>query len=196
MSQRNNPKAHHRRSTRLPEWDYRSPGAYFVTLVTHERQCLFDDPALRRIVETAWKRVPRNFRRVSLDEWVVMPNHVHGIIVIGDVGGAGEAGGGLQPGAGSAARPGSSPEGGSSAASPLRPAGLQSGSLGAIVGTFKSLTAKYINRARETYGAPVWQRNYHEHVIRDEREWNVIRQYIRENPVRWAEDDENPDRHV
>jgi REP element-mobilizing transposase RayT len=72
--------------------------------------------------------------------------------------------------------------------------GPASGSLGAIVGNFKSVTARRINRIRKSAGTPVWQRNYYERVIRNEREWNAIRQYIRDNPAHWAEDRENPDR--
>jgi len=68
------------------------------------------------------------------------------------------------------------------------------GSLGAVIGNFKSVTARRINRVRKTPGAPVWQRNYYEHIIRNERELNAIRQYIRDNPARWAEDIENPNR--
>jgi REP element-mobilizing transposase RayT len=74
------------------------------------------------------------------------------------------------------------------------PTGPPSGSLGAIVGNFKSVTARRINRVRKTPGVRVWQRNYYEHIIRNERELNGIRQYIRDNPARWAEDRENPDR--
>jgi putative transposase len=80
-------------------------------------------------------------------------------------------------------------------ASPL-PAGPPSGSLGVIIGNFKAVTTRRINRLRNTAGAPVWQRNYYERVIRDEQELDVIRQYIRDNPTCWAEDLENPNRIV
>jgi len=79
---RYDPDKHHRRSIRLQGYDYTQSGAYFVTIVTHGRELLFDDPVLRRVAETMWQRIPRHFPHVELDEWVVMPNHVHGIIVI------------------------------------------------------------------------------------------------------------------
>ena len=74
------PNRHHRQSIRVRGYDYTQPGAYFVTICTHERQLLFDTPALRRIAEQQWRRIANE--RVTLDTWVVMPNHVHGIIVI------------------------------------------------------------------------------------------------------------------
>jgi len=201
---RYDPHKHHRRSIRLKGYDYTQSGAYFVTIVTHGRELLFDDPVLRRVAETMWQRVPRHFPHVELDEWVVMPNHIHGIIVITAVGAthstdnASTAAGGLQD-----AEPGSA-RGASGNASPLPPrhngnasplpCGPPSGSLGAIVGNFKSVTARRVNRIRKTPGAPVWQRNYYERVIHNERELNTTRQYIRDNPAHWAEDRENPNR--
>ena len=104
-----------------------------------------------------------------MDEWILMPNHLHGILFFcGDVD--------------------ERPE------TPRQ--GPSSGSLGTVVGTYKSVTTRRINRLRKTPGMPVWQRNYYERVIRNEREWNAIRQYIRDNPAHWAEDRENPDRRA
>jgi putative transposase len=74
------PNCHHRQSIRLHGYDYTQPGAYFVTICTHERQLLFDSPALRRIAEQQWRRIANE--RVTLDAWVVMSDHVHGIIMI------------------------------------------------------------------------------------------------------------------
>ncbi len=85
------PNKHHRRSIRLRGYDYSRAGAYFVTIVTQERECLFDDVSLRRVIETYWRDIPRHFVNVSLDEWVVMPNHLHGIVVIEDGARRGEA---------------------------------------------------------------------------------------------------------
>jgi putative transposase len=195
-----------RRSIRLQGYDYTQAGAYFVTICTQDRECLFGQVVggemvlntYGRVIATFWQRSPRHSARVELDEWVVMPNHVHGIIVItGDVG-RGEA----SPGIGSNGicaspfEPCLSTSGASRDASPLRgggnPAGPPSGSLGAIVGNFKSVTTRRINRIRKTPGARVWQRNYYERVIRDERGLNAVRRYIRNNPGRWSEDRENP----
>ena len=228
------PKKHHRRSIRLRGWDYTSPGAYFVTICTHNGQCLFEDPTLRRVVETMWQRIPRHFPHVQLDEFVVMPNHVHGIIWIVDkpVG----ARHSREPSSPTSVIPSDEPaqwrEQSSGNASPLPPPntgtrhsreplsptdtilsdeptqsrkqpsgnasplphGVVPGSLGAIIGNFKSVTARRINRIRRTPGAPVWQRNYYEHIVRSEDELGRIRKYIRLNPLKWELDRENPHR--
>jgi len=210
------PQRHHRRSIRLKGYDYTSPGAYFVTICTHDRACTFGeviegDMRLNpygRVVDTYWSRIPRHFPHVMLDAWVVMPNHVHGIIVITD---APSEGADTSPpadergdGRGEAIpiRPialeddGEVPsrvsaEGDAGIASPL-PCGAPSGSLGAIVGNVKSITARRINRMKHTPGGRVWQRNYWEHIIRDERAYQRIRQYIEDNPALWAEDQLHP----
>jgi len=173
---RYDPKRHHRRSIRLRGYDYGQPGAYFVTIVTHGRELLFEDPLYRSVVETNWRRIPQRSPTVELDEWVVMPNHLHGILLIA-----------AQPDA--AARAGEAPHPPKTEPLVKSP---PSGSLGAIVGTFKSVAARRINRLRKMPGTPVWQRNYHERVIRNERELNAIRQYIRDNPANWAGDRDNP----
>jgi REP-associated tyrosine transposase len=158
----------HRRSIRLPRYDYRTPGAYFVTIVSAARECLFDHPALHSVLERCWLAIPRHFAHVTLDAFVVMPNHLHGIVLI--------------------------------TADPPQPrsadraASLVAGSLGAIVGNFKSVTTRRINTMRKTPAAGVWQRNYHERVLRGERELERVRAYIAANPLRWALDRENPQR--
>jgi putative transposase len=190
---------HHRRSIRLKGYDYTQPGAYFVTIVTHDRETIFDAPVFRRVAETMWQRILRHSPQVELDEWVVMPNHIHGIIVIvDDSRDRGEA----FPESSSVEKDAVHGKGASKTNHPSRnasplpesPCGPSPGSLGAIVGNFKSVTARRINRIRKMPGAPVWQRNYYERIIRDERELNAVRRYIRENPARWAEDRENPNR--
>ena len=124
-----------------------------------------------------WEQSPTHFPLVETDAWVVMPNHVHGVILI----------------AGSDTAV--SPNAGATHASPLqRPSGPPKHSLGAIVGSYKSATSRRINELRHSRGVPVWQRNYYDHVIRDAKALNHIRQYIAENPARWADDPENPDR--
>jgi REP element-mobilizing transposase RayT len=205
---RYNPDKHHRRSIRLQGHDYTQAGAYFVTIVTHNREPLFGDVvdgemalnAYGRVAATIWQRVPRHFPHVQLDEWTVMPNHVHGIIVITDTthrrGDAflvrhsddfGTAHGELSIAP-------QVPDGECVAPTAERaiPTGPPSGSLGAIVGNFKSVTSRRINRMRKTPGVPIWQRNYYERIIRNERELNAIRQYIYDNPAHWLNDAENP----
>ena len=194
MSRQYNPNIHHRRSIRLPEWDYRTASAYFVTLCTYQKECLFSDPVIRRVVETMWKQVPIHFPHVALDEWVVMPNHVHGILFIADDASRGEALPANEPLASTCAIAETS-EMGKPAGECLAPA-LQSGSLGAVVGNFKSVTSRRVNRMRHTPGVTIWQRNYYERVIRNDRELNAIRQYIMDNPANWEQDTENPRRTV
>jgi len=187
------PDKHHRRSIRLEGYDYTQAGAYFVTIVTHERALLFDDPFLRRVAEAIWQHIPRHFPHVALDEWVVMPNHIHGILWIRDVGARHSVKAVSATPDSCMGRHLERTQDILTNASPL-PAGPPSGSLGVIVGNFKAVTARRINRLRQVSGAPVWQRNYYERVIRDEQELNVVRQYIGDNPACWAEDMENPNR--
>ena len=170
------PATHNRRSIRLREYDYAQAGAYFVTICTQHRECLFGEivdgrarlNAPGEVVAAEWSRSARIRREIELDSFVVMPNHVHGIVVIRDVGAHGRAP--LLP----------SP--------PYRPPR----SLGSFVAGFKSAATKRINAIRGTPGLPVWQRNYYEHVIRNEDDLDRVRRYIAENPLRWEEDPENP----
>ena len=174
------PEKHHRRSIRLKGYDYAQPGAYFVTICTQHRACLFGavvDGEMRlnelgRIVRDEWLKTAKLRPRVVLDEFVVMPNHVHGIImVVDDDGGRGT----LQR-APTIERFGKS----------------TSDSIPTIVRLFKSATTRRINQHRGTPGTLVWQRNYYEHIIRNEQTLNRIRRYIVENPLRWHLDRENP----
>ena len=167
MNRQYDPQRHHRHSIRLRGYDYTWPGAYFVTICTHQRENLFADPRFLRIAERAWRAIPDHPHagRVSLDAWVVMPNHVHGLLILQSCDG--------QPGPSEA------------------PIGAPAGSLGAIVGNYKSVVARRINDLRRTPGAPVWQRNYYERVVRDDRQLVAFRRYITENPARWAADAED-----
>jgi REP-associated tyrosine transposase len=185
----------HRRSVRLPGYDYSQPGAYFITICTHRGECLFADPVLRRVVETMWLGMPRHFPRLSLDAWVLMPNHFHGVPILSDVHvvGAMHSQEGLSQRQAShqAERPSMTPDSGRNA-SPLRsPPGAIPGSVGAIIGNFKSVTARRVNQIRRTPGALVWQRNYYVHIIRTARALTAIREYIAGNPARWRLDKYN-----
>jgi REP element-mobilizing transposase RayT len=175
---------HHRRSIRLKGYDYTRAGAYFVTICTKDRACLFGDVSdgvtrlnqMGHIVRQCWLAIPDHFPHVLLDEFVVMPNHVHGIIVImaTHIVGATHA----------------SPL--QNDDTPTRPRGPQPRSVASIVGSFKSAATKRINEHRGTPGAPVWQRDYFEHIIRNDESLNRIREYILNNPLQWALDRENP----
>jgi putative transposase len=175
------PERHHRRSIRLSGWDYTSAGAYFVTICTHERSRLFGkvvDGQMQmneygQIVWACWKEIPLHFPHVELDAFVVMPNHVHGIIILAPVGARHKVG-----------APHAVPP----------PFGKPvPGSIPTILRSFKSAVTKRINALREVPGAPVWQSNYYEHIIRYEREWGHIREYILNNPARWETNENNPD---
>ena len=195
MKSKYDPFKHHRRSIRLRGYDYTQAGAYFVTMVAHGRECLFGAIAeggemqvneAGRVVAECWDALPEHFPNVELDAFVVMPNHVHGIVVIGEDDGdaaarRGEAFFVVQKNA-SLLHP----------TQPTPPRGTQSGSIGAIIQNFKSISTRRINASRDTAGAQVWQRNYYEHIIRDEKSLNAIRDYIAGNPANWASDDENP----
>lgn len=165
------PNRHHRRSIRLKGYDYSQAGAYFITLCTQDRACLFGkvvNGEMRlndagRMVLAEWNRLPERFPHLVLDAFVVMPNHVHGILVITDP----------------------APTVGATVGATL----VVAPTVGNIIGAFKSrVTVEYI-RGVKTSGWPpfrgrLWQRNYYEHIIRNERALNAIRQYIMENPRR------------
>jgi len=200
--------SHHRRSVRLQDYDYTLPGAYFVTLVTWQSELLFGEVVdgevclntLGSLVENEWRRLGLRFGQVVLDDFIIMPNHVHGILLIeeNDVTGARQKSDSV-----GARQEQPILSGKSSLASPLPntpppnslsnvPRGIISGSLGAIIGAYKSTTARLINGLRHTRGAPVWQRNYYEHIIRNEAELTRIQAYIQNNPIQWDTDQLHP----
>ena len=170
--QKYDPSKHHRRSIRLKDWDYRSPGYYFVTICTHGRQNLFDNPEYQALAADALTRIPqqKHARHVVVDVWVVMPNHVHVIIVFIDY-----------PAQADMTMPSEEFQ------------NALAGSLGVVVGRYKTAVTRRLNNLRHSQGAPVWQRGYYERIIRNEREWRATQKYIEENPVRWAEDRDNLD---
>lgn len=187
---RYDPLRHHRRSIRLKGYDYTQAGAYFVTMCAHGRECLFGDIAngvvrlndCGRIAAAGWNALPRHFAHATLDAFVIMPNHLHGLVLL-SAQGKGET---------FAGRPSDRAGAGAANASPQRPNGTQPGSLGAILQNFKSISTRKINTLRATPGAPVWQRNYYERIVRDDRALNAIRHYIANNPLKWALDRDNP----
>ena len=172
MNRRYRPELHHRRSIRLKGYDYAQSGAYFVTIVTQGRiphfgeildgEMLLNDTGLS--VALAWEWLATRYPHVKLDEYVVMPNHLHGIIVMADTG-----------------------RGGSQTA----PTGRKP--LGRLVAAFKTVTTKQLNLVQGTPGQLLWQRNFYEHVIRNDDEMDRVREYIIGNPLQWEIDTENPD---
>ena len=168
---------HRRRAIRLPGYDYAQAGAYFVTICTQDRRCLFGDVAdghmhlndAGRMIERWWQELQNKFPKIDTDEFVVMPNHIHGIVMI--------------VGADLRVRP--------------KPSGTHTGApLPEIVQWFKTMTTnEYIRRVKEQGWAPLdrrlWQRSYYEHVVRNDDDLNRTRQYIHDNPSGWHEDADN-----
>lgn len=180
-----------RRSIRLKNFDYTQPGAYFITICTADRECLFGEVVnghmklnpLGNIARHCWLAITDHFPHTALDEFVIMPNHVHGIIWIVEkpnkTVGATHA---------SPLHPHASPL----RTKPEPPRGPKRQSIGAIVGSYKSAVTKQINEIRRTPGTTIWQRNFYDHIIRNEQSLYRIRKYILENPLRWHIDRENP----
>jgi len=196
------PQNHHRRSIRLQGFDYSSEGAYYVTIVVQGRDCLFGEivkgemrlNGYGEIVQKWWYEIANHFQNVDLGAFVIMPNHVHGIIWITDE----RRGEVISP----RDNPnknilnenidGTSNQGGDASQPPLRKP-----TLGQIVAYFKYQSTKEMNRI-ETDKAitKFWQRNYYEHIIRDEKDLQNKTDYIESNPSLWDEDDNNPSNFI
>lgn len=191
---KDNAEKHHRRTIRLKDYDYSHAGAYFVTVCAWKKECLFGEIVDRevrlndygQVVMSEWQATAMIRHEVKLDEFIIMPNHLHGIVII-NTNGPCVGANGCSP----KIRRTEQMKTGRSAESPLR---IKQKSISSLIAGFKSAVTKSINVARSAPGAPVWQRNYYEHIIRNEKELHAIRQYIRYNPMKWDEDDENPDK--
>jgi len=159
-----NADIHHRKSIRLKGYDYAQAGLYFITLCTENRTCLLgkiDQPdsgplqmvmnVYGEIVKNTWLDLPNHVSNIRLHEYIVMPNHIHGIIEIDNATG----------------KPQPLPE---------------------IVRQLKTFSARRINRLRDTPAHAIWQRNYYEHIIRNEQAYLKIAEYIQTNPLQWRED--------
>ena len=155
-----------RRSMRLKNYDYATPAAYFITICAYERRELFADTVLAGLITTTLQVLPERFSTVELDECMIMPNHLHSILWL-------------------RARASSAPT-------------IVDESLMQVVRAFKSLIAvqwlQWIREHEPERSAKIWQRGFYERIIRNETELNAIRQYIRDNPQRWAENRDNLDR--
>jgi len=179
------PQLPNRRSVRLKNFDYSQPGAYFLTICAHNNRCLFGRVVwgemslndLGELVDKCWLEIPRHFPNIELATHVVMPNHLHGILVLRE----------------RARR-----------AVPLR-AGIThsemfgapvNGSIPTIARSFKSAASKRIRQVLKRPAMQVWQRNYYEHCIRNRDDFNKTLEYIRLNPARWDFDPDNPHRRA
>jgi REP element-mobilizing transposase RayT len=165
------PNVGNRQSVRLQRHDYGSPGGYFVTICTYNRECIFGEICDNQIVLNqagqsvfaSWEETPSRYPDIALDEFVIMPNHLHAIVLIDLVR--------LVEGAASSA---------------------PTTNLGRLIRAFKSVSAIAVNRLLGRRGRPLWQRNYYDSVIRNTGEIEKIRQYIGENRFHWHEDRYNP----
>ena len=175
-----NPDIHHRRSIRLTEYDYSQAGLYFITICTQNRECIFgeivDDGkgtmicALNEyggIAEKEWIKTSAIRPNIRLDVFVIMPNHIHGIIEINAADGKGTMH--RAPTAEQFGKP-------------------TSNTIPTIIRGYKSSVTKQINILRNKPGVPVWQRNYYEHIIRNEKSCYQISEYIQTNPLKWQND--------
>jgi len=174
------------KSRRLKGYDYSHPGAYFITICTEDNKCIFGEVIkgvmllneLGEIVREEWLKSAVIRKEIEFDEWIIMPNHVHGIVFINDhyfwekqLKGEDNS---IQIGKSLLIR---LPK-----------------SLSTLVSGFKAAVSRRINEIRKTPGESVWQSNYNDHIIRDDRDLEIKRNYIIENPIRWEEDRLNPDR--
>jgi putative transposase len=169
-----NPEKHRRRLVRIPGYDYSQDGGYFVTICVNHRQCIFGHIKngkmelnfFGNIIKSEWLRTAHLRKNVKLDKYIIMPNHIHGIIQLihENVVGA-------------------------YCDTPLQPQFISpSQTIGAIIRGFKSVVTKRINKIKNSPGVKLWQRNYYEHIIRDNQDLNRIRQYIINNPLNWPDD--------
>jgi len=174
------PDIHRRKSIRLKGYDYSKNGAYFITICIYNSECLLGKVVdgemilseYGEIVRNEWLKTEEIRKNVQLDNYVVMPNHFHSIIVI--------CRGVLQYAP--------------TTMNKISKFRSPSQTIGAIVRGFKSVATKEISKLNKTPGIPFWQRNYYEHIIRNENELTKIRAYIQNNPLKWSLDRENPNR--
>ena len=191
-----NPNIHHRRSIRLKGYDYSQAGLYFVTIVTKNRKHLFgkiengkmilNDAG--KMVEKQWLKLPERFKNIKLHEYIVMPNHFHTIleIVVAQNDDINKIIKGQPQGI---APTGTAPTG-------IAPTNK---TIGDMIGAFESITTvEYIRGVKNnnwpSFDKKLWQRNYWEHIIRNENEYNRISQYIINNPIKWENNKLNGDK--
>ncbi len=200
-------QCHNRRTIRIKGYDYSRAGAYFVTICAYKKQLSFSDihmgkndlSDIGKLVKRYWIAIPQHFPNVGCDEFVIMPNHFHEIIVINEnnihndhtkyrndsVSRRGKATNDIMENAYASRR-------GAACCAPTRDKpyfNVVPGSLGAIIRSFKSAVTKSAHKYPEYSNAPIWQRNYYEHVIRNESDLSEKRKYIIDNPAKWNEDE-------
>lgn len=203
------PAHHHRRSIRLRGYVYAQAGAYFITICARDRACIFADvrdgeallTPIGEVVAACWAAIPNHFQAAELNAFVVMPNHIHGIVVLGHQVAGDEGTACRAPTAGLAP-------------SRERFGAPAPGSIPTIVRSFKAAVTKTINDDPRRGTAcralladhlgplppgripSLWQSNYHEHIVRNERSLDQLRNYIATNPARWRDDSLHPDNPI
>ena len=178
------PDIHHRRSIRLKGYDYSKACVYFVTICTQNRECLFGEIKdgdvwlndAGHMVERWWLEMSKKFPTVEIDQYIIMPNHLHGIIWIQ-----------YQKVVGADLR----------VCPKLRQGAHTGAPLHTMMQWFKTMTSnEYIRHVKKHTWPPLqgklWQRNYYERIIRNEAELIHTSEYILKNPSSWAEDENNP----
>ena len=176
------------KSIRLKGYDYTQQGAYFVTICTQDKKLLFSQivdgniilSEFGKIIENEWVKTGQIRKNVIIDEYVIMPNHLHGIIIIEND---------YYNRRGTLMRADDCTPMCAKTESFGKPV---SGSLPTIVRGFKSTTTKQINKSRNIPEMSLWQRNYYEHVVRNDDDLSETREYIINNPLKWELDKENP----
>ena len=171
-----NSSKYHRHSLRIKNYNYSVPGAYFITIATYLKENLLgyisegkiELNLLGKITATEWLKTFQIRKNIQLDEYIIMPNHFHGIIIVLTDNSRGV----LQY-------------------APTNKFRSPSQTIGSIVRGFKSAVTREIKGLDYPFLYSIWQRNYYEHIIRNENELNRIREYIQNNPVRWEYDREN-----
>ena len=155
---------------RLPGHDYSEPGAYFITICSHERLLTFEAAEIAGVIQQTWNAIPLHFPNIDIDAFVIMPNHIHGVLIVSD------------PGVSVAPQ---------HAVALRRPAALS-----AVVRSFKAAVTREVRALGILAGQRFWQPNYYDRVVRNDHELNRIREYIAYNPIAWQFDHENPQRQL
>jgi REP element-mobilizing transposase RayT len=154
----------------LQHYDYSRGGIYYVTICSQNRECLFGEinkghlklNLIGKLIDHFWQKIDEKYSDVHIDQFIVMPNHLHGLIIIKNhCSHRGEA------------------------TAPLQ-------SLGKIIAWYKYESTKNVNRLCQSPGVRLWQRNYYDRIIRNENEYDRIKKYILNNPARWESDRNNP----
>jgi putative transposase len=164
-------------SARKPGWDYTLPGSYFVTICTHEKKPYFgrvsnatvDLSPIGKYADACWKEAPQHHKRIDIDDFVVMPNHMHAIVIIG----------------GPERLPEMRKREKFKRVAELDGVRPKANSLGAVVGSFKSAVTQWCEAQHVEFG---WQPRFHDRIIRGKNSLKAIREYIRNNPANWEKD--------